>query len=168
MGDVHEEYTPLVGDVHEEYSLLLGGCTWGVGLCDHNVSIGVNTNSIRAVPEIILGGAFFFRPLHPQDTHGVTAPRPSGHPRPTMDQIRLDPQDKLPHPHPSDTLSTKHLSPHRTKKSACGPPPRIISGTALTIARIGRFQQGYKSPLSHHYATITFLVLDLLINDTCV
>ena len=35
---------------------------------------------IRAVPEIILGGGtFFFRPLHPQDTHGVRAPRPPGH-----------------------------------------------------------------------------------------
>ena len=37
-------------------------------------------NRIRAVPEIILGEAtFFFRPLHPQDTQGVRAPRPPGH-----------------------------------------------------------------------------------------
>ena len=36
--------------------------------------------AVRAVPEIILAGAqFFFRPLHPQDTHGVRAPRPPGH-----------------------------------------------------------------------------------------
>ena len=34
---------------------------------------------LRAVPEIILGGGIFFRPLHPQDTHGVGAPRPPGH-----------------------------------------------------------------------------------------
>ena len=37
---------------------------------------------LRAVPEIILGGGrahFFFRPLHPQDTHGVRAPQPPGH-----------------------------------------------------------------------------------------
>ena len=89
----------------------------------------------RAVPEIILGGwaTFFFRPLHPQNTHGIRAPRPSGHPpHPTMDQIRLDPQDKWT-PHPSDT-STKH-PPLTGQKSACGPPPtlRIISGTALTL-----------------------------------
>ena len=25
------------------------------------------------------GGTFFFRPLHPQDTQGVGAPRPPGH-----------------------------------------------------------------------------------------
>ena len=25
------------------------------------------------------GPLFFFRPLHPQDTHGVRAPRPPGH-----------------------------------------------------------------------------------------
>ena len=25
------------------------------------------------------GGAHFFRPLHPQDTHGVKAPRPPAH-----------------------------------------------------------------------------------------
>ena len=37
-------------------------------------------NALRAVPEIILGGHFFFfRPLHPQDTQGVRAPRPPGH-----------------------------------------------------------------------------------------
>ena len=41
-------------------------------------------------------------------------------PAPTMDQIRLDPQDKLT-PHPSDTLSTKH--PPTGPKSACGLPP---------------------------------------------
>ena len=35
---------------------------------------------IRAVPEIIRRGPrFFFRPLHPQDKHGVRAPRPPGH-----------------------------------------------------------------------------------------
>ena len=40
--------------------------------------------TVRAVPEIILRGGggwatFFFRPLHPQDTHGVRAPLPPGH-----------------------------------------------------------------------------------------
>ena len=39
-----------------------------------------------------------------------------------MDQIRLDPQDKLPPtPQPSDTLSIKHPPP-TGQKSACGPP----------------------------------------------
>ena len=41
-----------------------------------------NQRCLRAVPEIILRGewpTFFFRPLHPQDTHGVRVPRPAGH-----------------------------------------------------------------------------------------
>ena len=38
--------------------------------------------------------------------------------------MRLDPQDKLPPPaYPSDTLSTKHPPPHRTKK-CLRPTPR--------------------------------------------
>ena len=41
---------------------------------DGNVSI-----KFRAVPEIILGAHFIFRPLHPQDTQEVRAPRPPGH-----------------------------------------------------------------------------------------
>ena len=41
---------------------------------------GGGSGCLRAVPEIILGGGtFFFRPLHPQATHGVRAPRPPGH-----------------------------------------------------------------------------------------
>ena len=77
----------------------------------------------RAVPEIILrGGTFSFRPLHPWDTHGVRAPWPSGHSRTTMDQVRLDPRDKLTL-HPSDRLSTKHPPPPQDTKSACGPTP---------------------------------------------
>ena len=83
---------------------------------------------VRAVPEIILGGAAFFsRPLHPQDTHGVRAP-PTPRTRkccPTMDQICLDPQDKLPPPHPTPSdMSTKHPPPPTGQKSACGPPPQ--------------------------------------------
>ena len=44
--------------------------------------------------------------------------------RPTVDQICLDPQDKLlpnPPPHPSDTLSTKDPPPQDKKVSACPP-----------------------------------------------
>ena len=50
-----------------------------------------------------------------------------------MDQICLDPQDKLlpTHPHPSDTLSTKH-PPLPQDKKVSAPPLRIISGTVLT------------------------------------
>ena len=69
---------------------------------------------------------------------GVGAPRPSGHvsalinPRPIMDQIRLDPQDKLTPP-PLGHVVNKTPSPPRDKKvPAAHPPPRIISGTALT------------------------------------
>ena len=81
------------------------------------------------------GGAHFFQtPPPPGHTWSQSPPtlktRVLITPHPTMDQIHLDPQDKL---HPSDTLSTKHPSPPRIgQKSACGPPPRIISGTALT------------------------------------
>ena len=46
----------------------------------HNLATLMSDRGVRAVPEIILGGAFFFRrPLHPQDTQGVRAPRPPGH-----------------------------------------------------------------------------------------
>ena len=47
---------------------------------DVTVAVYLKKESFRAVPEIILGGSgIFFRPLHPQDTHGVRAPRPPGH-----------------------------------------------------------------------------------------
>ena len=52
-----------------------------------------------------------------------------------MDQIRLDPQDKLP-PTPIGHVY-KTPSPHRTKKCLQPtPPPRIISGTALKCDQI--------------------------------
>ena len=80
-----------------------------------------------------MGHIFFFAPLHPQDTHGVRARRPSGHPRPTMDQICLDPQDKLTPLPPFEHVVNKTPPPPQDKKSACGPPTsRIISGTALS------------------------------------
>ena len=71
-------------------------------------------------------GRIFFQTPPPQDTHGVRAPPSLGThalitPRPTMDQILLDPQDKLPPPHPSDT-STKHPPP-TGQKIVCGPHP---------------------------------------------
>ena len=84
---------------------------------------------------------FFFRPLHPQNTHGVRAPRPPGHvsalinPPPTMAQICLDLQDKLlPHSPPLGHTVNKTPPPQDKKVSAAHPPLRIISGTALTEA----------------------------------
>ena len=91
---------------------------------------------IRAVPEIILGGGphFFFRPLHPQDTHGVRAPWPPGHvsvfinPAPLRIKYALTPMTSYP---PSlGHVVNKTPSPHRTKK-CLQPPARIISGTTL-------------------------------------
>ena len=93
-------------------------------------------NALRAVPEIILGGAhFFFRPLHIQDTHGVRAPRPPGHvsalinPPHYGSNMPWPPGQVTPHPPPLE--HTVNNPPHRTK-SVCAPPPRIISGTALS------------------------------------
>ena len=76
------------------------------------------------------GGHFFFRPLHPQDTHGVRAPRPPGNvsalinPPHYGSNMPWPPGQVTPHPppHPSDTLSTKHPPP-TGQKSVCGPPP---------------------------------------------
>ena len=83
---------------------------------------------LSAVPEIIPGGGatFFFRRLHPQDTHRVRAPRPPGHvcalinPPHYRSNMPWPPGQVT--PHPSDTLSTKHPPP-TGQKSVCGPPP---------------------------------------------
>ena len=57
-----------------------------------------------------------------------------------MDQIHLDPQDKLPpHPPPLGHIVNKTPSTHRTKKVFAAPPPlplRIISATALNYGAI--------------------------------
>ena len=93
---------------------------------------------IRAVPEIILGGAhFFFRPLHPQDTQGVRAPRPSGHvsalinPPHYGSNMPWPPGQVIPPPPTSQTHCQQNTLPPTGRKSVCA-PPRIISGTALT------------------------------------
>ena len=62
----------------------------------------------------------FFRPSAPRDTHGIRTPQPSGHLRPTMDQIRLDPQDKLTPPLLGHGVN-KTSSLHRTKKCLRSP-----------------------------------------------
>ena len=66
-------------------------------------------------------------------------PRPPGHVSALinaahyMDQICLDPQDKLPlHSPPLGHIVNKTPSPPPDKK-LFAPPPRIISGTALRI-----------------------------------
>ena len=77
------------------------------------------------------GGALFFsRPLHPQDTHGVRAPRPPGHvsalinPPHYGSNMPWPPRTSYPSiPHPSDTLLTKYPPPHTGQKSVCAPPP---------------------------------------------
>ena len=90
-------------------------------------------HNVRAVPEIIMGAAFFSDPLHPQDSHGVRAPRPPGHvsalisPAPLWIKYALTPRTTYPPP-PLGRVVNKTPPPHRTKKC----PPRIISGTALT------------------------------------
>ena len=69
---------------------------------------------------------FFFRPLHPQDTHGVRAPRPPG----LWIQYALTPRTSYPPaPTPRTHCQQNTLPPPDKKVSA---PPRIISGTALT------------------------------------
>ena len=84
------------------------------------------------------GAHIFFRPLHPQDTHGVRAPRPPGHVSalinpPHYGSNMPSPPGRYPSTsHPSDTLSTKHPPSDRTKKCLRPTHPRIVSGTALT------------------------------------
>ena len=84
-------------------------------------------SNLRAVPEIILGGALFFQTLHPQDTHGVRAPRPPVH---------ISALINLPHygsnmPWPLGQVTPPPLghinkapSPPTGQKSACGPFPQ--------------------------------------------
>ena len=104
---------------------------WQVGWLDKNI------DKVRAVPEIILMGGTFFQTLDPQDTHIIRALRPSGHvsalfnPRPAINQIRLDPQDKL-SPPLLGHVANKTPPPQDKKVPAAHPPLRIISGTALT------------------------------------
>ena len=84
------------------------------------------------------GATFFFRPLHPQDTHGVRAPRPPGHvsalinPPHYGSNMPWPPGQVTPHPPPLGHTVNKTPSPHRTKKCLRPTHPlRIISGTAL-------------------------------------
>ena len=107
---------------------------------------------VRAVPEIILGAAFFFRPLHLQDTHGVGAPRPPGHvsalinPAPLWIKYALTPRTS--YPPPLGHFVNKTPSPHRTKKCLRPTHPRIISRTALIHrGRSDRGQRGVENVL---------------------
>ena len=82
---------------------------------------------------------FFFRPLHPQDTYGVRAPRPPGHVSALINPPHYGPN--MPWP-PGQVAPPNHTPrthfqqppPHRTKKCLRPThPPRIISGTALRV-----------------------------------
>ena len=60
-----------------------------------------------------------------------------------MDQIHLDPQDKLPpHPPPLGHIVNKHPPPTGQQVFA-PPPPRIISGTALNHREVAS-RQSYR------------------------
>ena len=78
--------------------------------------------TLRAVPEIILGvGHIFFQtPPPPGHIWSQSPPQPWGHPHPTMDQICLDPQDKLPPP-PLRYVVNKTPSPSQDKKVPAAP-----------------------------------------------
>ena len=84
------------------------------------------------------GAHFFFRPLHPPGHTWSQSPppQPSGHPHPTMDQICLDPQDKLT-PSTPQTHCQQNTLPPQDKNVPVG-PPRIISGTALSYTESAR------------------------------
>ena len=96
-------------------------------LCDlENVEQVTPKGCSRNYPQWGSGPHFFFRPLHPQDTHGVRAPWPPGHVsaliNPASVWIKYTLTPRTSYPHPSDTLSMKH-PPSAGQKSACGPPP---------------------------------------------
>ena len=78
------------------------------------------------------GGPHFFFQTPPPPLHTWShSPRSSGHPRPTMGQILLDPPGQF-NPLPLGHVVNKTPSPSTGRKSACSPPsPGIISGTAL-------------------------------------
>ena len=85
------------------------------------------------------GGTFFFRPLHPQDTQGVGAPRPPGHvsalinPPHYGSNMPWPPgQVTPPSPTPRTHCQQNTLPPPPDKKVFAAPPPGIISGTALS------------------------------------
>ena len=86
---------------------------------------------IRAVPEIILRGwaTFFFRLLHPQDTHGVRAPQPPGHvsalinPPHYGSNMPWPPGQVTPPPPTPRTHCQQNTLPSTGQKSVCAPPP---------------------------------------------
>ena len=87
----------------------------------------------RAVPEIILGGGvshIFFRPLHPQDTQGVRAPRPPGHinalikPPHCGSNMPWPPGQVTPPPPTPRTHCQQNTLPPPDKKVFAAPPPQ--------------------------------------------
>ena len=117
---------------------------------------------LRAVPEIILRGGLHvsFRPLHPQDTHRVRAPRPPGHvsalinPAPLWIKYALTPRTS--YPPPLGHINKTPSPPPTGQKSACS-PPRIISGTALnlflTVTRWDSWGEGWQGSQADLHST---------------
>ena len=118
----------VFGDYWAAGCAVLG--SWGPG-ARRLSSKGCSRNYPQGV-----GCIFFFRPLHPQDTHGVGVPQPSGHvsalinPRPLWIKYALTPGQVT----PPRTRQQNTLPPQDKKVPVAHPPPRIISGTALRDA----------------------------------
>ena len=96
--------------------------------------------SLRAVPEIILGGHIFFQTSPPPGhTWSQSPPRPPGHVSALINaphygsNMPWPPGQVTPPPPTPRTHCQQNTLPPTGQKSVCGPPPhRIISGTALS------------------------------------
>ena len=93
----------------------------------------LSKGSSRYYPQ---GGHIFFRPLHPQDTHGVRAPRPPGHVSALINLPHYGsntpwPPGQVTSPPPTPRTHCQQNTLHPQDKKVFAPPPRIISGTAL-------------------------------------
>ena len=95
------------------------------------------------------GQQFLSDPSTPRTNMESEPPRPPGHvsalitPPHYGSSMPWPPGQVTPTPHPSDKLSTKHPQPTGQKK-CLRPPPRIISGTALS--RESPQQETYPGP----------------------
>ena len=83
--------------------------------------------SLGLFQKLSWGGTFFFRPLHPQDTHGVRAPQPPGHvsalinPPHYVSNTPWPPGQVTLHPLIPETCCQQNTLPSTGQKSACGP-----------------------------------------------
>ena len=119
--------------------------------------------------KLSLGGAhIFLRPLHPQDTHGVRAPRPPGHVSALINLPHYGsntpwPPGQVNSPLPTCQTHCQQNTLHPQDKKVC--PPRIISGTALNTRRyLGStehtgFQTTYAPPPTHTHQCVSIHVI---------